>query len=209
MFHPMFWCGSWSDFFSQMKTRHANMIAMAHFLKTRAEPVLVSDIFLIVLRWLEAHPCEKFYKPWQSRPGDESVIEKQIEEAKATVAREVAEFEARYPPEAFAPQPDNSIKEEPVAKEGETQGEKKMQQTDTPSDQPSAPEPMNSKEPDSKESAQETAEMAKVENNEKEAGSAAMDTSADVDTAGHGQNDAHRDDDGGEVVEDNEDTVIY
>jgi hypothetical protein len=36
-----------------------------------------------------------------------------------------------------------------------------------------------------------------------------MDTSADVDTAGHGQNDAHRDDDGGEVVEDNEDTVIY
>lgn len=26
---------------SQMRTRHSNMIAMAHFLKTRTEPVLV------------------------------------------------------------------------------------------------------------------------------------------------------------------------
>jgi hypothetical protein len=35
-------------FFSfQMNTRHANMIAMAHFLKTRAEPVLASGLPLI------------------------------------------------------------------------------------------------------------------------------------------------------------------
>jgi hypothetical protein len=36
-------------FFFQMNTRHANIIAVAHFLKTRAEPVLVSGLALIVL----------------------------------------------------------------------------------------------------------------------------------------------------------------
>ena len=33
----------------QMNTRHANIIAVAHFLKTRAEPVLVGGLPLIVL----------------------------------------------------------------------------------------------------------------------------------------------------------------
>lgn len=135
------------------------------------------------------------------------MIQKQIEEAEATVAREVAEFEARYPPEAFIPQPDKNIKEEPAAKPEETQGEMKMQQTDTPSDQPSAPEPVNSRESDSKEPAQDAPETVKT--NGKEAVSATMGRSIDVDTAVHDQSDAHRDDDGGEVVEDNEDTVIY
>ncbi|KAJ6133909.1 hypothetical protein N7523_000231 [Penicillium sp. IBT 18751x] len=65
-----------------IQTRHANLVAMAHFLKTKTEPVL-------------------YYKPWQLRPGDETVIQEQIADAKATVAREIAEFEARYPPEAF------------------------------------------------------------------------------------------------------------
>jgi hypothetical protein len=137
------------------------------------------------------------------------VIQKQIEEAEVTVAREVAEFEARYPPEAFVPQPDKSIQEEPAAKPEETQGEKKMQQTDSPSDQPSAPEPVDSKESDSKEPAEEAPETVQTDTNEKSTVSTTTDGPADVDNAVHDQSDAHRDDDGGEVVEDNEDTVIY
>ncbi|KAJ5295723.1 hypothetical protein N7508_010544 [Penicillium antarcticum] len=171
-----------------MNTRHGNMIAMAHFLKTRAEPVL-------------------YYKPWQSRPGDESVIQKQIEEAQATVAREVAEFEARYPPEAFAPQPDNSNEEESVAKEQGTQGEK-MQPIDTASDQPAASEPLDLKDSEPKEPTQEAPKTAKADTNEKDAGSVTMNGSADVATAVHDSSDTHHDD-GGEVLEDNEDTVIY
>ncbi|KAJ5770216.1 uncharacterized protein N7511_002267 [Penicillium nucicola] len=171
-----------------MEVRHANIIAMAHFLKTRAVPVL-------------------YYKPWQSRPGDESVIQKQIEEARATVAREVADFEARYPPEAFAPQSDNNSKEEPATKQEEPQDEKKLQLSNT-LDQPGAPDPVDSKESGPKEPTQDASETVKADTKEKDAESVTMNGSASVDTAVHDQSDAHHDD-GGEVVEDNEDTVIY
>ncbi|EAU29543.1 predicted protein [Aspergillus terreus NIH2624] len=79
-----------------MRTRHANLRATAHFLKTQAEPVLL-------------------------RPADEDTIRDQIEEAEATIARETAEFEARYPPQdektqdvtEAVPRPDNDAKEAP------------------------------------------------------------------------------------------------
>lgn len=35
-------------FHSQMQTRHSNMLAMAHFHKTQAEPALVSYAFLSI-----------------------------------------------------------------------------------------------------------------------------------------------------------------
>ncbi|KAJ5940315.1 hypothetical protein N7516_000483 [Penicillium verrucosum] len=180
-----------------MQTRHSNMLALANFHKTQAKPVL-------------------YYKPWQPRPGDEAAIKQQIEEAEATVAREVAEFEARYPPEAFAPEQPTKVETQPTHAETKQQaGEEqprvseKQQQTD---DQPSAPEhgadPTDSK---SKETAYGAPETVGVDINDQTPDLAKTDeTTANVEeSAVQDQHDAHRDDDGGEVVEDNEDTVIY
>ncbi|CAG8182664.1 unnamed protein product [Penicillium olsonii] len=164
-----------------MQTRHSNMIAMAHFFKTRAEPVL-------------------YYKPWQPRPGDDSIIREQIENAEAVVAREVAEFEAKYPPEALAPKmptPESkSEQEEPIGK----------QQPDIQSDQPSAPQE-NPTDSESKVQAQSALDTARVESDhgpdpQNDQNPAAKDRNI------HEHHESHNDD-GGEVVEDNEDTVIY
>lgn len=37
-----------TDIHSQMQTRHSNMLAMAHFHKTQAEPALVGYVFLFI-----------------------------------------------------------------------------------------------------------------------------------------------------------------
>ncbi|ODH21615.1 hypothetical protein ACO22_05636 [Paracoccidioides brasiliensis] len=62
-----------------MRVRHSNQLAVAHFLKTTAEPFL-------------------YYKPWQLRPEEEDRIKQQIDDCKATIAKEVEEFEAKNPP---------------------------------------------------------------------------------------------------------------
>ncbi|CAG7953361.1 unnamed protein product [Penicillium nalgiovense] len=183
-----------------MQTRHSNMLAMARFFKTQAQPAL-------------------YYKPWQPRPGDDATIKQQIEEAEATVAREVAEFEARYPPEAFAPEQPTQIETQPnQAGTQEQAGEKQQkvseeqQQTDGPRGQPSAPEheadPTDSK---SEETAQGAPDTVGVDVNDQTPDLAKTDeATANVEeSAAQDQHDAHRDDDGGEVVEGNEDTVIY
>ncbi|KAJ5800337.1 uncharacterized protein N7518_002405 [Penicillium psychrosexuale] len=183
-----------------MQTRHSNMLAMAHFFKTQAEPAL-------------------YYKPWQPRPGDDSTINQQIEEAEATVAREVAEFEARYPPEAFAPEQPTLVETQPTqaeaqnpANEEQPQLSEEQQQAGGPQDQPSAPEheadPTDSK---SKETAQGAPNTVGVDTNGQTPDLVKTDeaTAKVEESAVQDQHDAHRDDDGGEVVEDNEDTVIY
>ncbi|KAF2834400.1 putative nuclear protein SDK3 [Patellaria atrata CBS 101060] len=57
-----------------MRIRHSNLLATANFLYTRTEPRL-------------------YYKPWELRPKDEDIIKAQIEEAEATIDRELDEFE--------------------------------------------------------------------------------------------------------------------
>lgn len=87
-----------------------------------------------------------------------------------------------------------------------------QQQTGGPRDQPSAPEheadPTVSK---SEETAHGASETVGVDINDQTPDLAKTDkTTANVEeSAVQDQHDAHRDDDGGEVVEDNEDTVIY
>jgi hypothetical protein len=162
-----------------MEARHSNLIAMAHFLKTKTEPAL-------------------YYKPWQLRPGDEAVIQEQIEDAKAIVAREVTEFEARYPPEAFERE-----ELEPVSTENPKQQDTSDQQPKLTAEQPSAPEPqVESK-------SGETTDMMDVQTTTEQNPKATTDAPTNgTDAAAQAQPDAHHDD-GGEVVEDNEDTVIY
>jgi sRNA-binding protein len=134
----------------------------------------------------------KYYKPWQLRPEDEDLIRRQIEEAEATISRERAEFEARHPP-----QEESESKEEMETQAGNQQ---------------EAPQPdADVQEP--KDTTEESSDKANAETNQGQNIEAAVpETVNDVPASvNHTGSDDHRaaDDDGGEVVEDNEDTVIY
>ncbi|KAL1796315.1 hypothetical protein ACET3X_004855 [Alternaria dauci] len=63
-----------------MQIRHANLLAMAHFLQTKAEPHLL-------------------YKPWETSPDEEDRIRDQLAEAQETIKREVEEYKARQQPD--------------------------------------------------------------------------------------------------------------
>ncbi|KAB8219234.1 pinin/SDK/memA/ protein conserved region-domain-containing protein [Aspergillus novoparasiticus] len=158
-----------------MRTRHSNLLAMSHFLKTRTEPIL-------------------YYKPWQLRPGDEAIIREQVEEAEATVAREVAEFEARYPAHE---EEKTSKKQDEVAQE----------------DRDQAPEP-EAELKENKDTTHETDAVGAETNHNRDSEAAPSDATAINNNnipINNDHADVHRgaEDDGGEVVEDKEDTVIY
>ncbi|KAF4839048.1 Pinin-like protein 1 [Colletotrichum tropicale] len=59
-----------------MKTRHSNMLAMAHSLRTKTQPQI-------------------FFRPWKLTREQEDEIDDQIQDAKATIAREVEVFNER------------------------------------------------------------------------------------------------------------------
>ncbi|KAK4067755.1 hypothetical protein Trihar35433_6315 [Trichoderma harzianum] len=59
-----------------MKKKHEKRLAMAKFLRTRAEPSI-------------------FYLPWKTTPEQKDIIDDQIQRAKATVEKEVEQFKAR------------------------------------------------------------------------------------------------------------------
>jgi len=129
------------------------------------------------------------------------MIREQVKDAEATVAREVADFESRYPPEAFVREDLKPASTEEQPKQQDTS----EQQPESRLDQSSAPEPQSeSREP------QETTDMVGAQTNtEQSSETVRTDTPANgADEAAHQQSDAHHDD-GGEVVEDKEDTVIY
>ncbi|RMJ25673.1 pinin SDK memA [Aspergillus sp. HF37] len=155
----------------EMRTRHSSLRAVAHFLKTRTEPVL-------------------YYKPWELRPEDEDIIRDQVDEAETTIFRETADFEARCPPE------------EDIDKSSRQEGTEEKEQDQRPA-------------PDAKESqdtAPEASDAAEAETSrDKDSGVPGTDGApGDPNAAAPDHTDAHRgEDDGGVVVEDKEDTVIY
>ncbi|KAL6698816.1 pinin/SDK/memA/ protein conserved region domain-containing protein [Trichoderma pleuroticola] len=59
-----------------MKKKHEKRLAMAKFLRTRAEPAI-------------------FYLPWKTTPEQKDTIDDQIQSAKATLEKEVEQFKAR------------------------------------------------------------------------------------------------------------------
>ena len=151
----------------------------------------------------------QYYKPWQLRSSDEAVIREQIEEAEATVAREVAEFDARYPPEAFKYEKLEPISAETTGPPGASKEQEQAKPAAEPvSEQPPVPEPMaDIAEP--KETPVEKDTQSSVEKPSEPTTTEAAPTSA-VEAAD--SKDTHRtahDDDGDEMLEDNEDTVIY
>ncbi|KAJ5239181.1 hypothetical protein N7468_003800 [Penicillium chermesinum] len=160
----------------RMQTRHAHMRASANFLKTRTEPVL-------------------YYKPWQLRRGDADIIRDQIEETESKIAGEVAEFERRYPPEAFAYE-----KLEPLST---SKPEEQQEQQESSMQQQVIHEDSHKVRPE----AERVRSPGTVETSGNPAAHAPAPAVEDVST--HETDANHRDDDGGEVVEDTEDTVIY
>jgi hypothetical protein len=156
-----------------MDTRHANLLATAHFLKTKTEPVL-------------------FYKPWQLRSEDEAIIRDQIREAEATIAREIEEYEASNSQgdteQENKPNPPTETSEQAQTSNEDMQEPSTLQTADA-----DAGANGTNHDKDSKETKPES---PSAPNNEVPVRST--------------QEDDHRaEDDGGEVMEDNEDTVIY
>ncbi|KAL3473980.1 pinin/SDK/memA/ protein conserved region-domain-containing protein [Aspergillus californicus] len=155
-----------------MHTRHGNLLATANFLKTKAEPIL-------------------YYKPWQLRRSDEAIIRDQIQEAEATVAREVEEFDTHNAHEREPESGQQELETESAGQAPASGNGTEVKTTEQQADESTA-ETHHDKDP------QETIfQSAPVANEE---------VSADSN-----QDYVHRtaEDDGGEVVEDNEDTVIY
>ncbi|KAL3496237.1 pinin/SDK/memA/ protein conserved region-domain-containing protein [Aspergillus germanicus] len=156
-----------------MDTRHANLLATAHFLKTKTEPVL-------------------FYKPWQLRSEDEAIIRDQIREAEATIAREIEEYEA------CSAQGDTELENKPNPP---TETSEQAQTSNEDMQEPSSLQTTNADAgangtKHDKDSEETKPESPSAPNNEAPVRST--------------QEDDHRaEDDGGEVMEDNEDTVIY
>ncbi|KAL2819244.1 pinin/SDK/memA/ protein conserved region-domain-containing protein [Aspergillus granulosus] len=158
-----------------MDTRHSNLLATAHFLKTKTEPVL-------------------FYKPWQLRSEDEAIIRDQVREAEETIAREVEEYEARNAQAEAEPENGPSpLTETPAHPERAPASNEDAQGTSTEQTADSGTNDTNN----AKESEETKPESPPTLNNEVLASS--------------NQEEDHRgaEDDGGEVMEDNEDTVIY
>ena len=156
----------------------------------------------------------QYYKPWQLRPDDHAIIQDQIEDAEATISREVAEFEARYPPQEHSEQKDQEQKEQKEQKGQQEHKEQQEQQEQTQKANPeSAPENRTEAETDAKE--KETTQASHTvdteSQHEKGTKEAPIDVPQDHNASVHEHSDVHRghEDDGGEVVEDQEDTVIY
>jgi hypothetical protein len=131
-------------------------------------------------------------------------IADQIKEAEATVSREVADFEARYPPEAFVYQPEPELKNEQPAEQQKQQPSNAEQQEKAESiardPTPVEREDITKETPENTVDAQIT-----LSNSDPSKSNAPNEETA----AQFAEANRAADDDGGEVVEDNEDTVIY
>jgi hypothetical protein len=83
-----------------MRIRHDNLLAMAHFLRTTAEPQLVSVPFrfalLYFVEWSHQTNTKQLYKPWETTPDEDDRIRDQITEAQDTIRRELEQYEHQH-----------------------------------------------------------------------------------------------------------------
>jgi hypothetical protein len=70
------------------------VLAEAHFLRTKAEPRLVSGV-VVSLQNHCGSPFDQFYKPWELRPEEDDRIKRQIEDAEKAIETEVDEHQAK------------------------------------------------------------------------------------------------------------------
>ncbi|KAB2578964.1 Pinin/SDK/MemA protein [Lasiodiplodia theobromae] len=151
-----------------MRIRHSNILAQAHFLQTKTEPKL-------------------FYKPWELRPEEEDIIKAQVEEAEASIERELAEFERRKQAEEEAT-PEKEADAEAHKTEDMVGSEQANEPPKSPQEQDNAATSDDQVDPVSHPDSQENGHAAKDHDNKAK---------------------EHHDDHGEEVLEAEEDTVIY
>lgn len=148
----------------------------------------------------------QYYKPWELRREDEDIIQDQIEDAEKTVAREVAEFEARYPP------PQQTEGQNPPETKPKPQAGQEVEE-DKPADHPAPVAEVESERKNETREPQETTHEAsdRVGVETKRDQSSVEDPHTRTNHEPQPDpSEADHPDDGGEVVEeDNEDTVIY
>jgi hypothetical protein len=167
-----------------MQIRHSNLLATAHFLRTKAEPKLVSAAIVLGMQFLI---YEQYYKPWNRLPEEEAEIKRQIEEAEATVEKETAAYKA---------------------KESETAGNVSVQESETTSKASGATQSLETVGPITNAGPSNSAE----EPNTNQTSSITHNNSVEASKKIEVPEEVHKDhvDDGGEVVvEGDEDTVIY
>lgn len=82
----------------QMRIRHSNMLAMSNFLKTEAEPKIVSSSF-VKRAMKDVLTVSQYYRPFTLRPEEEEGIGKNRKEAKSQIDAELEDFERQRPDE--------------------------------------------------------------------------------------------------------------
>lgn len=139
------------------------------------------------------------------------MIAEQIKEAEAIISREVADFESRYPPKAFEYQPEPELKnEQPAGQQEEHQQPQQQHQNPLNGEQKemtgscAEDTPVVDRENPTEQSSGDTAEAQNTSDTNKADAPNEESIAREVAEANRAA-----DDDGGEVVEDNEDTVIY
>ena len=187
----------------QMRVRHSHLLAQANFLQTKTEPRLVRIALSFIQRHLTLNYLQ-YYKPWELQESEKETIKSQIAEAETTIARERQEVRAKEEPsrdpKADPPATDDTIMQEAPPQEPPFGGGEKVGSDANPpeSDDKEDDESVEGEKP--KDQTAETVEESSGEVSK--GGSKTTKESQGEDAKDHG-------DDGGDLVEGDEDAVIY
>lgn len=81
-----------------MRTRHSNMLAMAHSLRTKSEPKLVRNHWesLPLIGGATSLTCVlQYYRPWELSPEEEDIVKDQVRDVEGQIEEEVRQFKRR------------------------------------------------------------------------------------------------------------------
>ncbi|KAF2144196.1 uncharacterized protein K452DRAFT_316920 [Aplosporella prunicola CBS 121167] len=182
-----------------MRIRHSNLIAMAHSLKTKTEPAL-------------------YYLPWELRPEDEAMIKDQVEEAEAIVDKELDEFNRQRDAEReqAAARAEEEKNSDVAMEEADAEAKKKEPSSETVgAEEPTASEPPKSppvEQDDSTNQATTTTTDADMTAVQEAKTTSPTQAEADEQASKEAElknKEQQGDDNGEEVLEAEEDTVIY
>ena len=174
--------GVTDSFILQIRIKHSNILAQAHFLQTQTEPRLVS--IASSSKAPVAHAFYQYYRPWELLPKDEDRVKRQVEEARGLISREIQQLDGTYSTSPHASSHMNSKEADLNA------AEHSQESTDA-----IGKDPANKDIEDSKVNGTDPADVEMSENSRRS-----------VEPSEPGKD---APDDGGEVVEGEEDTVIY
>ena len=168
-----------------MQIRHSNLLAQAHFLQTKAEPKIVRTSYMGSS--IQNTDCLQYYKPWELLPGDDDIIKSQIQEAEQLISQENSQHDVGSP------------STDPSAAEIKIEDHTKLAGNE------SKPSVTVGPIPNEDESAASQPEVRDTNTKSPMEPEPILDTTTDVPP----ETSKEQGDDGGEMVEGEEDTVIY